>query len=70
MQVRVIELDAWLKTLTAVRLSLAVRLNIETASDAEDLDQLPDEDPRSYIYRVYEWIAYLTENLIRPGLSI
>lgn len=63
-QVRVIELDAWLKTLTAVRLSLAVRLNIETASDAEELDQLPDDDPRSYIYRVYEWIAYLTENLI------
>jgi len=63
-QVRVIELDAWLKTLTAVRLSLAVRLGIETASDAEELDQLPDEDPRLYIYRVYEWVAYLTENLI------
>lgn len=63
-QVRVIELDAWLKTLTAVRLSLAVRLGIETTSDAEELDQLPDEDPRLYIYRVYEWIAYLTENLI------
>jgi Domain of unknown function (DUF2017). len=63
-QVRVIELDAWLKTLTAVRLSLAVRLEIETASDAEELDALPEDDPRSYIYRVYEWIAYLTENLI------
>jgi hypothetical protein len=63
-QVRVIELDAWLKTLTAVRLSLAVRLGIETASDADDLDNLPEEDPRLYIYRVYEWIAYLTENLI------
>ncbi len=63
-QVRVIELDAWLKTLTAVRLSLAVRLGIETTADADELDALPEDDPRSYIYRVYEWIAYLTENLI------
>lgn len=63
-QVRVIELDAWLKTLTAVRLSLAVRLGIETADDADDLDKLPDDDPRNYLYRVYEWIAYLTENLL------
>jgi UPF0288 family protein (methanogenesis marker protein 3) len=63
-QVRVIELDAWLKTLTAVRLSLAVRLGIETPEDAEELDALPEDDPRSYIYRVYEWMAYLTENLL------
>ncbi len=63
-QVRVIDLDAWLKTLTAVRLSLAVRLGIETSADADELDALPEDDPRSYIYRVYEWIAYLTENLL------
>ncbi|MCA0297022.1 MAG: DUF2017 domain-containing protein [Actinobacteria bacterium] len=63
-QVRVIELDAWLKTLTAVRLSLAVRLGIETTEDAEELDALGEDDPRSYIYRVYEWIAYLTESLL------
>ncbi|MBI5027699.1 MAG: DUF2017 family protein, partial [Actinobacteria bacterium] len=63
-QVRVIELDAWLKTLTALRLSLAVRLGIETPADAEELDALDEDDPRSYIYRVYEWIAYLTENLL------
>ena len=63
-QVRVIELDAWLKTLTALRLSLAVRLGIETPADAEELDALAEDDPRSYIYRVYEWIAYLTENLL------
>jgi hypothetical protein len=63
-QVRVVELDSWLKTLTAVRLSLAVRLGIESPDDADELDALGDEDPRSYIYRVYEWIAYLTENLL------
>ena len=63
-QVRVIELDSWLKTLTALRLSLAARLGIEAAEDAEELDALDEEDPRSYLYRVYEWIAYLTENLL------
>lgn len=66
-QVRVIELDQWLKTLTAVRLSLAVRLGIESADDADDLDALGDDDPRGYLYRVYEWLGYLTENLIGLG---
>ena len=61
---RLIDLDAWLKTLTAVRLSLAARLGIETAEDAAELDGLPDEDPRLFVYRVYEWIAYLSENLL------
>lgn len=63
-QVRLIELDDWLKTFTAVRLSLAARLGIETAEDAAELDALPDEDPRLFVYRVYEWIAYLSENLL------
>ncbi|MEE9964589.1 MAG: DUF2017 domain-containing protein [Propionicimonas sp.] len=63
-QVRLIDLDDWLKTLTAVRLSLAARLGIETTEDAAELDALPDEDPRLFVYRVYEWIAYLSENLL------
>jgi hypothetical protein len=63
-QVRLIELDDWLKTLTAIRLSLAVRLGIQTADDLEELDALPDDDPRAYVYRVYEWIAYLSEGLL------
>jgi hypothetical protein len=66
-QVRLIELDGWLKTLTAVRLSLAVRLGINSPDDAEELDELPEDEPRSYVYRVYEWIAYLTENLLGLG---
>jgi hypothetical protein len=63
-QVRLIDLDDWLKTLTAVRLSLAARLGIQTAADAEELAELPEDDPRAYIYRVYEWLAYLAENLL------
>ncbi|MDQ7992659.1 MAG: DUF2017 family protein [Propionicimonas sp.] len=63
-QVRVIEVDQWLKVLTAVRLSLAVRLGIESAADADELDGLGEDDPRSYVYRVYEWIGYLSEGLL------
>ncbi len=63
-QIRLIDLDDWLKTLTAIRLSLAVRLGINTADDLDDLDALPDDDPRAYVYRVYEWIAYLSESLL------
>lgn len=64
LQVRVIELDQWLKALTALRLSLAVRLGIETAEDADVLEALGDTDPRGYTYRVYEWLGYLTEALL------
>lgn len=63
-QVRLIDLDDWLKTLTAIRLALAVRLEIRTAEDAEALQGLAQDDPRSYIYGVYEWIAYLSEALV------
>lgn len=63
-QVRVHEIDQWLKALTALRLSLAVRLGIEQPEDAEELDALGEDDPRSYIYRVYEWVGYLSEGLL------
>lgn len=63
-QVPLSDLDAWLKTLTALRLSLASRLGIRTADDAEELEALDDHDPRNYVYRLYEWLGYLTESLI------
>jgi hypothetical protein len=63
-QIPLAELDAWLKTLTALRLSLASRLGIRTADDLDGMEALGDDDPRSYVYRVYEWLAYVTESLI------
>ncbi len=56
--------DAWLKTLTALRLSLAVRLGIETADDVAGFEDLDDEDPRQVIYGIYEWLGYLSEELL------
>lgn len=55
---------AWLKSLTNVRLALAVRLGIEDAEDADRAAELPDEDPRSWIYAIYEWLGWVQESLL------
>lgn len=62
--IRLQDLDAWLKTLTALRLSLAVRLGIQTAADLADFEELDTEDPRDVVYGIYEWLGYLTEELL------
>lgn len=49
------EIDAWLRTLTAIRLVLATRLDI-----ADENDQDP-EDPR---FGVYDWLGYRLELFI------
>ncbi len=63
------ELSDWLMTLNAIRLSLSVRLGIETAADAERLDQELDRvelavDQRALVYGVYQWLGHLLEWLI------
>jgi hypothetical protein len=54
------EVDAWLRTLNAVRLVLATRLGI-----LEDDDHDP-EDPR---FGIYDWIGYRLELLIDAELD-
>ena len=49
------EAQAWMRTLSAVRLVLATRLGIQTEDDHK-----PD-DPR---FGVYDWIGYRLEGLI------
>ena len=56
--------DAWLTTLTNLRLSLAVRLEINDADDAEKLANLPQNNPRAVVFSVYEWIGWVQESLI------
>ena len=41
------EVEAWLRTLTSVRLAVATRLGISDAEAADELAALPEEDPRS-----------------------
>jgi hypothetical protein len=64
-----IELDqsqalAWMKTITDMRLALATRLGIEEG-DEEMWDELPEDDPRSHVHDIYDWLAFLQETLVR-----
>jgi hypothetical protein len=63
-----VELDpegvqAWLRTLTDVRLSLAVRLGIEADEDAMLLHQSEDEAVAA-MTELYDWLGYVQETLV------
>ena len=63
-----VELDAeavqaWLRTLTDVRLSLAVRLGIESDEDAMLLHQSDDEAVTA-MTELYDWLGYVQETLV------
>lgn len=58
------EVQAWLRTLTSVRIAVATRLGITDAESAEQLAELPDEDPRAYMASVYDWLGFAQETMI------
>jgi hypothetical protein len=58
------EVEIWLRTLTNVRLAVATRLGIKDAADADELASLPDDDPRSYMVSVYDWLGFAQETLV------
>lgn len=67
--VAVADLDVWLKTLNGVRLSLAVRLGIESESDHADLERLPARDPRTQLVALYDWLGLVLESLLEAAHS-
>jgi hypothetical protein len=56
--------DAWLRTLTSVRLALATQLGITDAEAADRLVELPMEDPRTFMVSVYDWLGFAEETMI------
>jgi len=63
-----VELDhpeavAWLRSFTDIRLALATRLGVEEG-DEEYWHSLPDDDPRTQVHDIYEWVGYLQETLV------
>lgn len=56
--------DGWLRTLTSVRLAVATRLGITDTESAEELAQLDDADPRSYMVSVYDWLGFAQETMV------
>jgi hypothetical protein len=57
------EVQAWLKALTDVRLSLAVRLGIETDDDAVLVSQ-SDDEATAAMSDIFEWLGYVQETLV------
>jgi hypothetical protein len=57
------EVQAWLRSLTDVRLSLAVRLGIDEEEDALLLAQSEDEAIAA-MSEIYDWLGYVQETLI------
>jgi hypothetical protein len=64
-----VELDvdgvmAWLRSFTDMRLALATRLGVEEG-DEDYWGALPDDDPRSHVHEIYDWLGFLQESLVR-----
>lgn len=64
-----IELDegealAWLAALNDLRLAIGERLGV-TEEWEDELGDLPDEDPRSYVVAVYDFLTFLQDSLVR-----
>jgi hypothetical protein len=53
----------WLRSFTDIRLALATRLGVEEGDEDYWL-ALPDEDPRTHVYDIYQWVGYLQETLV------
>jgi hypothetical protein len=64
LRIPVEEADQWLRTLTSVRLAVATRLGITDAEAADELAELPDEDPRAYMLSIYDWLGFAQETLV------
>lgn len=58
------ETQAWLRSLTDIRLSLAVRLGIETEEDAMLLEKSSDEAVVA-MGELYDWLGYVQETLVQ-----
>jgi hypothetical protein len=63
-----VELDhdqaaAWMRSFTDIRLALATRLGVEEG-DEDYWTSLPDDDPRTHVHDIYEWVGYLQETLV------
>lgn len=57
------EVDAWLRTLTDVRLAIGTRLGVAD-NDEERWSSLPEDDPNRYVHHLYLWLGWLQETLV------
>ena len=55
--------QAWLRTLTDLRLALGTRLGVEEG-DEDFWDSLPEDDPAGQVYGIYQWVGILQETMV------
>ena len=58
--------EAWMRALTDLRLALGTRLEVEQDAEPEWLED--SDDPRRYVYGVYEWLGWLQDSRVRAVL--
>ena len=56
-------MQAWLRSLTDIRLSLAVRLGIETDEDAMLISR-SDDEATAAMSEIFDWLGYVQESLV------
>jgi hypothetical protein len=64
LRIELTDADAWLRTLTSLRLAVSVRLGITDASAADELAGLDESDPRAFLASVYDWLGFAEETLV------
>ena len=64
LRVRPDHVEAWLRSLTSVRLAVATRLGVTDTESAEQLADLDESDPRSYMVSVYDWLGFAQETMV------
>ena len=55
--------QAWLTALNDLRLALGVRLDV-TDDTGDEIDRLPEDDPRKRSLIVFSWLGWLQETLV------
>jgi hypothetical protein len=53
----------WLRSFTDMRLAIGTRLEVEEG-DEELWEHMPDDDPRSPVHDIYNWLGFLQETLV------
>ena len=63
-KVAVTSTDSWLGLLNDARIAIGTRIQI-SEDNHKELAGLPDDDPRSGLFHVYDWLTFLQESLVR-----
>ncbi len=61
------ECPSWLGFLNDARLAIGTRIGVEE-DNHDELASLPEDDPRSGMFHVYDWLTYLEESLVQTLL--